>query len=64
MTDPVETDATKALADLKAVGASLVTEEAKVKTLWAKVKTFIIDYRLPIACTLCLIIGAFVGHKL
>lgn len=55
MTNEVETDATKVLADIKAVSASLVTDAAKVKTIWA-------DYRLYIVCGLCLIVGLYVGH--
>jgi len=56
MTDPVVTDATEALADVKGVIASVDADVAKVKTFWT-------DYRLYIACTLCLIIGAVIGHK-
>lgn len=28
------------------------------------IKTFWTDYRLYIACTLCLIVGGIIGHKL
>jgi hypothetical protein len=56
MTDPVVTDASKVLADIKAVSASLVTDEAKVKVFWA-------DYRTYIVCGLCLILGIVVGHS-
>lgn len=57
MTNEVETDATKVLADIKAVSASLVTDEAKVKVFWA-------DYRTYIVCVICFLLGAFFGHKL
>lgn len=57
MADEVQTDAAKALADVKGVIASLPAEEAKVKVFWA-------DYRAYIVCVICFLIGAFVGHKL
>jgi hypothetical protein len=57
MTNEVETDASKVLADIKAVSASLVTDAAKVKVFWA-------DYRTYIVCVICFLIGAYLGHKL
>lgn len=50
-------DATDDLAHVKGVIASVVADAAKVKAFWK-------DYRLYIACTLCLIIGAIIGHKI
>ena len=55
MTDPVQTDATKALAEVKSVIASVDTDAAKVKVFWA-------DYRTFIVCGLCLILGIVIGH--
>ena len=52
----IQTDATKALADVKGVIASLPAEEAKAKVFWA-------DYRTYIVCALCFLAGVFV-HKL
>lgn len=57
MTDPVVTDATKALADVKGVIASVDSEASKAKVFW-------LDYRAYIVCAICFLIGAFVGHKL
>lgn len=56
MTDPVVTDATKALADVKGVIASVDADVAKVKTFWQ-------DYRLYIVCAICLIVGIVLGHS-
>lgn len=40
------------------------TPESKLAADIAKVKTFWADYRLYIACALCLILGGIIGHKL
>lgn len=56
MTNEVQTDATKALADVKGVIAGVDADAAKVKTLWA-------DYRVYIVCGLCLILGIVIGHS-
>jgi hypothetical protein len=57
MTDEIKTDATKALDDVKAAVAGVDADAAKVKVFWT-------DYRLYIACTLCLVLGAIVGHAI
>ncbi len=53
----IQTDATKALADVKGVIASVDADAAKVKVWWA-------DYRTYIVCLACLILGLIIGHKL
>lgn len=55
MTNEVQTDATKALADVKGVIAGVDADAAKVK-VWFK------DYRTYIVCGLCFILG-FLAHS-
>lgn len=57
MTDEFQTDATKALAEIRGVIASLPADIAKVKAFWT-------DYRVYFVAVLCLIVGAILGHKL
>lgn len=54
MSEEFQTDAIKALSDVKGVIAAVGADAAKVKTFWQ-------DYRLYLVCMLCLIVGGFLG---
>jgi hypothetical protein len=57
MADEIQTDATKALADVKGVIAAVDADAARVKTFWN-------DYRFYLVGLVILVAGIILGYHL